>query len=209
MQFRHNGWIRTAVTFAMLLGAAMLIQTLQPIAFAQSLTSGDISGHVTDPTGARFRVRQSSSRTLGLARPIQQHDKRQRLPYGPAAARLRTPSLYGAGFQTAGTTTIPPGIGRVNGDVKMTLGKSTPDRDGHGSRTAAEHGKCRHHHDIQYRAGPEAAESGQRSDLRRTDRSWFRHEHHDEQQWRLLRLWKLFFVRSAGHVEHLHGQRHV
>ena len=52
MQFRYNGWIRTAVTFAMLLGAATLLQTSQPIAFAQSLTSGDIAGHVTDPTGA-------------------------------------------------------------------------------------------------------------------------------------------------------------
>ena len=52
MQFRHNGWTRTAVTFAILLGAAMLVQTSQPNAFAQSTVTGGINGTVTDSTGA-------------------------------------------------------------------------------------------------------------------------------------------------------------
>ena len=65
MQFRHNGWIRTAVTFAMLLGAATFLQTSQPIAFAQSLTSGDISGHVTDPTGAAIPGAKVVLKNLG------------------------------------------------------------------------------------------------------------------------------------------------
>lgn len=52
MQFRQNGWIRTTVTFAMLLGGAMVLQTSQPIAFAQTAVTGSINGVVTDSTGA-------------------------------------------------------------------------------------------------------------------------------------------------------------
>ncbi len=52
MQFRQNGWIRTTVTFAMLLGGAMVLQISQPIAFAQTAVTGSINGVVTDSTGA-------------------------------------------------------------------------------------------------------------------------------------------------------------
>ena len=52
MQFRNSRGIRTAVTFAMLLGVGMVLQISQPTAFAQTLISGNIVGTVTDPTGA-------------------------------------------------------------------------------------------------------------------------------------------------------------
>ncbi|MHB1938042.1 MAG: TonB-dependent receptor [Acidobacteriaceae bacterium] len=51
MQFRNIRCIRTAVTFAMLLGVATAIQISQPIAFAQE-TTGGIQGTVKDPAGA-------------------------------------------------------------------------------------------------------------------------------------------------------------
>ncbi len=126
MQFRHNGWIHTAVTFAMLLGAAVLIQSFQPIAFAQSLTAGDISGHVTDPTGAAIPGATVVLKNEGTGATYTSTTNAG----GGYHTALLQPGTYSitvtsAGFQTAATTTHVSTGAVANGDVKMTLGKST------------------------------------------------------------------------------------
>ena len=126
MQFRHNGWIRTAVIFAMLLGAAMFIQTSQPIAFAQSLTSGDISGHVTDPTGAAIPGAKVVLKNLDTGATYTSTTNAE----GGYHSALLQPGTYsitvkGSGFETTTTTAHVAGGAIANGDVKMTLGKSS------------------------------------------------------------------------------------
>ncbi|MGB8479890.1 MAG: carboxypeptidase regulatory-like domain-containing protein [Acidobacteriaceae bacterium] len=126
MQFRHNGWIRTAVTFAMLLGAAMFIQTSQPIAFAQSLTSGDISGRVTDPTGAAIPGATVVIKSLDTGATYTSTTNAT----GGYHTALLQPGTYsikisGPGFETTSTTAHVAGGAIANGDVKMTLGKSS------------------------------------------------------------------------------------
>ena len=125
MQFRYNGWIRTAVTFAMLLGAATLLQTSQPIAFAQTNISGDIAGTVTDPSGA---VLAGATVTItdvstGSARTTTTNSSGQyRIPLLPPDTYKVT--VTAPGFQMT-EQTITLGIGRVNQvNVKMTVGKS-------------------------------------------------------------------------------------
>ncbi len=126
MQFRHKGWTRTAVTFAMLLGAAMLVQTSQPIAFAQSLTSGDISGHVTDPTGAAIPGAKVVLKNQGTGAT---YTSTTNATGGYHTALLQpgqyTITVSGAGFQTTTTTANVAGGSIANGDIKMTLGKSS------------------------------------------------------------------------------------
>ena len=126
MQFRHNGWIRTTVTFAMLLGAAMFLQTSQPIAFAQSLTSGDISGHVTDPTGAAIPGAKVVLKNLDTGATYTSTTNAE----GSYHSALLQPGTYsitvkGSGFETTTTTAHVAGGAIANGDVKMTLGKSS------------------------------------------------------------------------------------
>ncbi len=126
MQFRYNGWIRTTVTFAMLLGAAMFVQTSQPIAFAQSLTSGDIAGHVTDPTGAAIPGATVIIKSLDTGASYTSTTNAT----GGYHTALLQPGTYsvtvsGAGFETASTTAHVSGGAIANGDVKMTLGKSS------------------------------------------------------------------------------------
>jgi hypothetical protein len=126
MQLRHNGWICTTVTFAMLLGAAVLIQTSQPIAFAQSLTAGDIAGHVTDPTGAAIPGATVVLKNEGTGATYTSTTNAN----GGYHTALLQPGTYSitvtsAGFQTATTTTHVSTGAIANGDVKMTLGKST------------------------------------------------------------------------------------
>ncbi|HZC43943.1 MAG TPA: carboxypeptidase-like regulatory domain-containing protein, partial [Acidobacteriaceae bacterium] len=126
MQFRHNGWIRTAGMFAMLLGTATFIQISQPIAFAQTNISGDIAGTVTDPSGA---VLAGATVTItdvanGSARTTTTNSSGQyRIPLlPPATYRVE---VTAAGFQMT-QQTIVLGIGRVNQvNVQMTVGKST------------------------------------------------------------------------------------
>src|SRR5487761_1668074 len=126
MQFRHNGWIRTTVTFAMMLGAAMFFQTSQPIAFAQTNISGDIAGTVTDPSGA---VLPGATVTItdvstGSARTTTTNSSGQyRVPLLPPATYKVAVSA--PGFQMT-EQTIALGIGRVNQvNIQMTVGKSS------------------------------------------------------------------------------------
>ena len=126
MQFRHNGWIRTTVTFAMLLGAAIFVQTSQPIAFAQSLTSGDIAGNVTDPTGAAIPGAKVTLKNQGTGATYTSTTNST----GGYHTALLQPGTYtitvtGAGFQTTTTTANVAGGAIANGDIKMTLGKSS------------------------------------------------------------------------------------
>jgi Carboxypeptidase regulatory-like domain/TonB-dependent Receptor Plug Domain len=126
MQFRYNGWIRTTITFAMLLGAATILPTSQPIAFGQSLTSGDISGHVTDPTGAAIPGATVTVKNLGTGATYTSTTNAT----GGYHTALLQPGSYsitvsGTGFETASTTTQVSGGAIANGDVKMTLGKSS------------------------------------------------------------------------------------
>ncbi len=126
MQFLRNGWIRTSVTFAMLLGAAMFLRTSQPIAFAQSLTSGDISGHITDPTGAAIPGASVVIKNLNTGSTYTSTTNAE----GGYHTALLQPGTYSvvvtsAGFETASTTAHVSGGAIANGDVKMTLGKSS------------------------------------------------------------------------------------
>lgn len=126
MQFRHIGWIRTTVTFAMLLGVATAIQISQPIAFAQSLTSGDISGHVTDPTGAAIPGATVIIKSLDTGATYTSTTNGT----GGYHTALLQPGTYsvtvsGTGFETASTTAHVSAGSIANGDVKMTLGKSS------------------------------------------------------------------------------------
>jgi hypothetical protein len=52
MQFRYNGWIRSAVAFTMIFGFSTVVEISQPAAFAQTSTTGAINGKVVDSTGA-------------------------------------------------------------------------------------------------------------------------------------------------------------
>jgi len=52
MQFRIQGWVRSAVAFAMIAGCATVVEMMPPAAFAQTSTSGSINGLVVDTTGA-------------------------------------------------------------------------------------------------------------------------------------------------------------
>jgi hypothetical protein len=126
MQFRHNGWIRTTVTFAMLLGAAMFVQTSQPIAFAQTNISGDIAGRVTDPSGAVVPgatvtvvdVSNGSTRTTTT-----NSGGTYRVPLLPPDTYKIT--VNAPGFQATEQTTVLT-IGSVKqADVQMTVGKSS------------------------------------------------------------------------------------
>jgi len=126
MQFRNIRCIRIAITFAMLLGAAVLIQTSQPTAFAQTNISGDIAGTVTDPSGA---VLPGATVTVtavasGTTRSTTTNSSGQyRVPLLP-------PDTYkvavtAPGFQQT-EQTIALGIGRVNQvNIQMTVGKSS------------------------------------------------------------------------------------
>lgn len=110
----------------MVLGFATAIVVTQPAAFAQSLTSGDIAGVVTDPAGAAVVGAQIIIQSVGTGATFNNTSSAT----GSYRASLLQPGAYtitvtGPGFQTT-TSTVNVSAGAVaNGNVKLTLGKSS------------------------------------------------------------------------------------
>lgn len=126
MQFRFHGWVRTAVTSLMILGFAGAIQISQPAAFAQTLISGDITGRVTDATGAvvpgaTVTINQTGT---GVTKTATSNAD------GTYRFSLVTPGQYtvtatAPGFQTS-STPVSVTVGQIaEADLALSLGKSS------------------------------------------------------------------------------------
>ena len=126
MQFRQNGWIRTTVTFAMLLGGAMVLQISQPMAFAQTLISGNIVGTVTDPTGAVVPGAAVTVKNLATASTW----KATANTAGQYRVSLLGPGSYqvtveAPGFKSTGMKIDVSAGSSSEADIKMTLGNAS------------------------------------------------------------------------------------
>lgn len=126
MQFSFKRWARTSVAIVGVLGIATAVQISQPSAFAQTLISGDITGRVTDSTGAvvpgaTVTIKQAGT---GVSKTATSNSD------GTYRFSLVTPGSYtvtatAPGFETS-SSAVSVTVGQIaQADLALTAGATT------------------------------------------------------------------------------------
>ena len=121
-----GAWRSTPLIVALGFGAITTLSTLSPSAHAQSVTSGDIVGVVTDSSGAAIPNAKIvvTSNDTGIKQVLASNGN------GSYRAPLLQPGVYGVvisavGFETA-STRVTVAVGQItSGDAKLKVGSNS------------------------------------------------------------------------------------
>ena len=184
-----------------ILSVLVIAAVMAPSMMAQSLVSGDLTGTVTDPSGAVVSgatVTMKSDAT-GASRTATTGAN------GTYRFSLLQPGTYTVSVTAPGFSkseaTANVAIGQASiADVKMAVGTSATTVEVTSAAPLVQADNADLSTNFNQIDDCQHAERRQRHDLHRADRAWCDHEHR-------RRLRQLHCLRSAHHFEPVHGQR--
>ncbi|HEX4021755.1 MAG TPA: carboxypeptidase-like regulatory domain-containing protein [Acidobacteriaceae bacterium] len=126
MQHSLKQWAKVAVVLFAAFAIVSTLPSFEPVATAQSLSAGDIAGTVVDPTGAAIPGAQVVVKNTGTGATYNLTTNAT----GGYRSSLLQPGMYSvtvttAGFETSSTIVTVNTGAIANGNVKMSVGKSS------------------------------------------------------------------------------------